>query len=262
MARRSGEREGKTAHFGLYDEDLQVVDLHTRPSTQYSDAEGLQVAPSHQSCPGKFAVHDRPSTQYSDAEGLQLTPQPYLGKFTDTPLINKEERSEGKEAVQMDPEDQAGKEPYVRASGRKMPVYIPTRNNRRRRLWLIAVIIAIIIVVCAVVISVVLIKSGRHNTSSASSATTVSTSDLSTSGAFNGSGLATMNPVNGKDQIWVVWQDYTGAVALSRMASGSWQSPQFLQLENVMNGTYLEAISYIASDVINVCAHRSKPDVL
>ena len=246
MARRSWEREDDRAHFGPYDEGLQVVDVYTRPSKQCSDSKGLQVTLTHQPSP---MVHDRPSTLYSDSEGLQWTPQPYLGKLADMAFVNEEKPNEGKEAVQMNPEYQSGMEPCVLDSERKAPVYVPTPNSRRVKVWILAAVIAIIITVCGVAIPVTISTSQDRSPVSNNSSTP---SDLSTSGAFDRSGLATMNPENGENQIWVVWQDYTGAVALSRKTSGLWQSPQFLQLENVMNGTYLEAISYSASNVTHV----------
>ena len=80
-----------------------------------------------------------------------------------------------------------------------------------------------------------------------SGATTVAPSTFSKSGAFNGTGMATMNPANGNDGTWLVYQDYTGDIRYTRYSlSGAWQSSQSLGIKDAANASSLAAVSYQA----------------
>ncbi|KAL9115561.1 MAG: hypothetical protein Q9187_007286, partial [Circinaria calcarea] len=82
-------------------------------------------------------------------------------------------------------------------------------------------------------------------TPTTSNAAIPSDSELSKSGAFRGTGMATMNPRNDADGIWLVYQDFTGDVRLvSYSLSGAWQSSESLGVKNVANASAMTATSY------------------
>ena len=59
--------------------------------------------------------------------------------------------------------------------------------------------------------------------------------------------MATMDPRNGADGTWLVYQDYTGDIKYTRYSlSGAWQGSQSLGIKDALNATSLGAISYYA----------------
>ena len=80
---------------------------------------------------------------------------------------------------------------------------------------------------------------------------------LSGSGALNGTGIATLFPNNTVDDLWLVYQSYTGDIVYSAYSSGgAWQSGQSLGIHDAFNGTSLAAVTYnpVGSDRTTVRA--------
>ena len=215
----------------------------TSPSTYYDD--GLQAVPQ-----------TLETNQPLEADGLQAVPNE-IDPST-KPYPEAAGGHEGKE-VTSDP-FQPGLEPYFRSTKTT-----PTPRRNRRRLWygLLAGAILLILIIIAVVVSVVVTRNNNNSTSSSqpstpgtspASANGTSTVGGTTTGVWNRTGMAAITPQNG-DPIWLVSQRYTGEVQLSRLdSSGTWHAPQVLQLRNVMNGTSLEAISYVVANEAFVSA--------
>jgi len=228
MARDLRNNGGSVKLSPYYDEGLQVLDSQTERITQSLDHDGLQAVP-HEIDPSKKPY-----------------PEVAVGH-------------EGKEAT-SDP-FQPGLEPYMRSTA--SPV-APKRS--RRRLWygLIAGLVILLLIIIAVVVPVEVTKNKENSSRTpapSSSPSPVNTNGTSTgigstTGVWNGTGMAAITPFVNNDPIWLVSQRYTGEVQLSRMdSSGTWHDPQVLQLPNVMNGTFLEAISYVVSNEIFVSSH-------
>lgn len=222
MARGVRNESGHVTSPIYYDDGLQVLSPQTPRMNKPSEFDGLQAVPN-ETDPGQ-----KPYPEVAVGhEGKETTNDPF----------------------------QPGLEPYVRSTA---PPVAPKRS--RRRLWygLIAgLVILVLIIVVAVVVAVVVTrkKDGSAQTPAPSSspspvnANGTNTGSGSTTGVWNGTGMAAMTPFINNDPVWLVSQRYTGEVQLSRLnSSGTWHDPQVLQLPNVMNGTFLEAISYIASN--------------
>ncbi|MCJ1394604.1 hypothetical protein MMC18_007484 [Xylographa bjoerkii] len=137
---------------------------------------------------------------------------------------------------------------------------------KRRHLWkwIIIVLLIVVIVVIAVVVGAVVAtrKNQNQTISQPSSPTTAPSASptaaagasnpsqaspplLSTFGAFNGTGIAAINPMNNKDALWVFYQDHTAALKYSAFSeSGTWGSGMPVGVTNVANATSLTAIAY------------------
>ena len=79
-------------------------------------------------------------------------------------------------------------------------------------------------------------------------------SELSTTGAFNGTGLATLNPNNGADQLYLIFQHYSGEIRYSHLTdSNVWLNGIATPLvsSNVKNGTLIAATSYNPNGTAN-----------
>ncbi|MCJ1405830.1 hypothetical protein MMC11_009060 [Xylographa trunciseda] len=78
---------------------------------------------------------------------------------------------------------------------------------------------------------------------------------LSTYGAFNSSGLLTMDPSDGTDQLLLFWQHYNGDLIFSQLLNNAWQtsalgSGNILGVQGVANGTSLGGTSYVLNNVL------------
>jgi len=227
--------------------DVRNNDGSMDPPTYYD--EGLQVVP--------------PTVKQNlplEADGLQAVPNEINSSKNNYPEVAVGHEGpevavghEGKEAT-SDP-FQPGLEPYMRGT-KTAPA--PRRN--RRRLWygLLAGMIILILIIVAVVVAVVVTKNNSNKDSSQSStpgtspvgANGTSTVGGTTTGAWNGTGMVAITPQSNDDPVWLISQRYTGEIQLSRLdSSGTWHAPQVLQLHNVMNGTFLEAIAYSVDNV-------------
>ena len=96
----------------------------------------------------------------------------------------------------------------------------------------------------------------NHTTTSNSSGTL-----LSTYGAFNGSGLMSMDPSDGTDQLLLFYQHFNGSLIFSQLLDNVWQtsalgSGNFLDVQNAANGTSLTGTSYLLNNVLTVSIWR------
>lgn len=119
-----------------------------------------------------------------------------------------------------------------------------------------AALISIVLIEVVIVVAVVVTQDHKNNAAlvATPSSTPVPSSPATTSarGALDVTGLATMDPFTATDAVWLVFQDATGDVKLSRLTTGSSRAPESLGLEDVMNGSYIDSISYRISNIVYV----------
>jgi hypothetical protein len=239
-----------------YDDGLQVSNRvddtinHGNDMTSFPNYDdGLQVEP--------------PTTE-------KLIHSPGYEGLQHTTYQKSELYSDGKQ-VQSGYDGQSGLEPYRREEapqGKRQP-------NRRRLYWgLIAGVLLLILIVVAVVVAVLVTRNHSTNKQTVSSPTTTAPSPITTgtstsptttgtsasptkTGAFNQTGLKAMDPRNTQDAVWLVFQSSTGSIQLSTLPSGgTWQPPTDLELNDAVNGTSIDAISYIVDNQIFVSSHE------
>lgn len=251
MARNVWNSGGSTNPPTHY-EGLEVDPSHSGKQKHFFGSEGLEVAPSN----------SEKQKHLVGSDGLQAVPNEFDASKKPLPEVAVAYRD--KQAA-SDP-FQPGLEPYMQGTA---PPATPKRNRRRLLYGVLAGVVVLILVIVAVVVAVVVTKNnsnkasshGRAPNSSPSSSpgaapangNETSTGPGSITGVWNGTGMAAVMPRVNQDPVWLVSQRYTGEVQLSRLdSSGTWHAPQVLQLPSVMNGTFLEAISYVVSNEIFV----------
>ena len=78
------------------------------------------------------------------------------------------------------------------------------------------------------------------------------------SGAFNGTGIASVWPNNGNDLVWIIYQDYTGDLKYVAMGFDNiWQPSKSLGIKDVMKGTKLTADAYSYDEVMGKVCFRT-----
>ena len=135
-----------------------------------------------------------------------------------------------------------------------------TNGRKRRQLW-IWILICAAIIVCAVVATVVGVVVSRKSGNQASSGESIpppienktspnsrdanSTMPFlkSSSGAYNGTDIAIVDPLNGVDKLWLFYQHHTGDLRRTILSpQGTWGVSKSLGLPDIIGGTGLVAM--------------------
>ncbi|KAL9116852.1 MAG: hypothetical protein Q9187_006619, partial [Circinaria calcarea] len=205
------------------------------------------------------------SPRHWDDDGLQLAPSEYvLDQESGLQVVE----GQGKEAtlnsgqekeVVYDQVSQPGLQPYRHAAVESNPT---KKKKSISRKWVFAAAIVIVIIVVAIVVAVVETRKRGGSTNSSPGSSPNSTNDgslsspnddveVSTTGAYRGTGLAVMAlPLTPVDRAWLIYQRYTGDLMLVRYSNtGTWQSPEKLAVLDALKGTSIATAAFQLANV-------------